>query len=485
MFSSTLPADKPYGEDVRKGKVMPRPQTQAVFCSKADGYRGIWWGQTPTGDDYAFKYSGGLGTYPVQHSPFAIYRPEVKKTFFVWGGTTADALKQMPNRAKRWDFGPGELLHMISYYDHETGMVPRPTLIFDKWTADPHDNPVLSIDDEGYIWVFSPSHGQWTTPSFIHRSTEPYSIERFETIHEGLFAYPQPWWVLGKGLAFFHTQYSGGENDSQRGISFRSSPDGRSWNESRQIAHMMQGHYQVSAERDGVIATAFDIHPEVGGLEARTNIYYLESRDFGETWQTIEGVRVTLPITDPHHMCCIRDFLGEGKLVYIKDMIFDHEGHPVIHYLTSRGWKPGPEQGPHEWHLAHWTGSQWKFYFIARCDNNYDMGSLYLEAEDCWRIIGSSGKGPQPFNPGGEIEAWTSYDRGQTWLRDTVLTRDSLHNHTHSRRPLNAHPDFYAFWADGDGRKPSESHLYYANKDGKVFRLPNKMDSETAFSREI
>jgi hypothetical protein len=33
----------------------PEPSEQEVFCTKDDGYRGIWWGQTATGDEYAYK----------------------------------------------------------------------------------------------------------------------------------------------------------------------------------------------------------------------------------------------------------------------------------------------------------------------------------------------------------------------------------------------------------------------------------------------
>jgi len=44
---------------------------------------------------------------------------------------------------------------------------------------------------------------------------------------------------------------------------------------------------------------------------------------------------------------------------------------------------------------------------------------------------------------------------------------------------LNAHDDFYAFWADGDAGKLSESHLYFSNKKGdKVWELPYYMQSE-------
>ena len=70
---------------------------------------------------------------------------------------------------------------------------------------------------------------------------------------------------------------------------------------------------------------------------------------------------------------------------------------------------------------------------------------------------------------------WTSSDQGEKWQRVKQLTRDSPRNHTYVRRPVNAHPDFYAIWADGHGRQPSESDLYFCDRDGTVFRLPRKM----------
>ena len=56
---------------------------------KDDGYRGIWYCNEATKDEYKFKYSGGMATYPQQHVPIAIYSPQANKTFFCYGGTTA------------------------------------------------------------------------------------------------------------------------------------------------------------------------------------------------------------------------------------------------------------------------------------------------------------------------------------------------------------------------------------------------------------
>jgi len=120
-------------------------------------------------------------------------------------------------------------------------------------------------------------------------------------------------------------------------------------------------------------------------------------------------------------------------------------------------------------------GQQWQTSVIGTSDNNYDFGELWMVDHDDWRLIAPTGTGPQPYNPGGEVVMWRSHDEGQTWQQVRNLTRDSSRNHTYVRRVLNAHPDFVAFWADGHGRQPSESNLYFSDVRGAVYRLPRVM----------
>jgi hypothetical protein len=113
--------------------------------------------------------------------------------------------------------------------------------------------------------------------------------------------------------------------------------------------------------------------------------------------------------------------------------------------------------------------------------NNYDHGSLYIEEDGSWRVIAPTDPGPQAYNAGGEIVMWRSKDQGATWEKLAQLTHDSPMNHTYARRPFNAHPDFYALWADGNAREPSECSLYFTNQKGDhVWRLPRKMSAEFA-----
>lgn len=430
---------------------------------EAGGFSGIWYANQPSKDEYKFKYSGGMATYPQQHTPIAIHVASRNRTFFCYGGT---------------DDSGKTLLHMISEFDHQTGMVRRPRILLDKKTDDAHDNPVMSIDGAGHIWIFSNSHGT-SRPSWIHRSLRPYDITEFEIILETNFSYGQPWWIPGQGFCFLHTRYSGG-----RVLHWMTSREGREWSEPRVLARIDMGHYQVSRPNGNTIGTAFNYHPKPVGLNARTNLYYLETPDGGSSWRAADGTVVTPPLETEVNPALVRDYRSEGLLVYLKSVTFDTAARPVLLYLTSKGYESGPKNDPRQWWTARYSGEAWEFNPVTASDNNYDYGELTIEAEgngEVWRLIAPTKPGPQPYNTGGEMALWISRDSGRQWAMSRQLTRDSEFNHTYARAPLNAHPDFHAIWADGHGRKRSRSRLYITDRDGShVRRLPEMMTAEWA-----
>jgi hypothetical protein len=449
--NSYLNAAKMELNAVMTGKLIPS-------SSKDTGYRGIWF-TLEQFTKYGDKYSGGLGTYTADHIPIAIYVPKVNKTFFVYGGTIQ---------------GTRHLLIMASYYDHARQIVPRPTIVHDKeGVSDPHDNASLSIDKEGYLWVFVSGRAK-TRPGFKYRSHKPYSVDQFDLISTEEMTYPQPWYIPGKGFINCFTKYTKG-----RELYWETSPDGKTWSDDQKLAGF-GGHYQVTNQRNGRIITAFNWHP--GGIvDKRTNLYFLQTNDMGKTWKTIEGKAVATPLNATQNEAMVREYQKEGSLVYIHDINFDKNGNPVILYIVSKTHLPGPESemGPRIWTIAHWTGINWEYHEITHSDHNYDTGSLYIEEDGTWRVIGPTEPGPQPDGTGGEIAMWISRNEGVTWVKVKDITKSSRYNHSYARRPLNAHPDFYSLWADGDPYTMTESRLYFCNKTGdKVWVLPYDMKGE-------
>ena len=442
----------------------PREATATEEPRRIDGYRGIWFdlGQR---SEFGSKYSGGLGTYTAKHRPVAVYAPEVEKTFFVYGGTTEKDQRH--------------LLAMIGYYDHQTKQVPRPVVVHDKQGVDdPHDNPSIQIDPAGHLWVFVSGRGR-KRPGYIYRSEKPYDIATFERVSEGEFTYPQPWWVDDTGFLFLFTKYTHG-----RELYWNvGGGEVETWSEDQKLAGM-GGHYQASTERDGRVITAFNMHPG-GNVDLRTNLYFVQTTDNGQTWTTASGEKIETPLTDPQCSALVHDYRSEGRLVYMKDIGFDADGNPVVLYVTSSHHQPGPGGDPRTWTIAHWTGSEWALHEITQSTHNYDMGSLYIEEDGTWRVIGPTEPGPQQHGTGGEIAVWISQDQGQSWSKTQTVTHDSTTNQSYVRRPRNAHAEFYGFWADGNPDELSKSTLYFTNKTGdKVWRLPYDME-ETLATPEV
>lgn len=431
----------------------------APAAATADGYYGAWYA------DGKF-YSGGFALFPAQHTPFAVHRPEAGKTFFVYGGA-------IPGR-------PG-LKAMAAWYDHRRDLVPRPTIVHD-WGADgdTHRNPTISVDGEGRVWVFVSGHGD---TGYIYRGTTPYSVAAFERIAAPAMTYPQPWRVPGKGFFLFFTSYARSREQFWLG-----SPDGLSWAdpESWKAAGQLNtwavgggyGNYQISGQSGKRIGTALNVY--VDG-QNRSNLYYLQTDDAGQTWQLADGTAFTPPYAELAGPPLVRDFWSEKLLVYLQDLAFDRLGRPAILFLTAPAgqYLEGPG-GPRTWTVARWTGGGWSFSRVTESLNNFDCGSLYIEDDGTWRIIGPTEPGPQRWKTGGEVAVWTSRDEGETWTRARLLTRGSPYNHSYVRRPVDADPGFYALWADGDGNRPSDSRLYFCTKDGAVRVLPRRMSGETA-----
>jgi len=451
----------------------------AQLLNKADdGYRGIWYyiGHLPN-NPYVYKYAGGLGTYPSNIYPFSVYVPKVNKTFFCYGGV---------------DHSGKILYHEVGYFDHKTGKVSRPTIVLNKATGDAHDNPVIQVDKNGYIWLFSNAHGTGR-PAFIHRSVKPYDIKKFENVHPVKimngqeapmtnFSYLQMYYDNDHGFLGLFTHYETQQlrygKKGCRVIGYMTSTDGVHWSAWKDLANIEEGHYQTSGKKGNRVGTSFNYHPNVkqgAGLDYRTNLYYLFTDDFGKTWRTADGKAAQLPLRKITNDALIHDYASEGLKVYINDVNFDKNGNPVILYETTKGWEPGPENGPQQWYTAHWTGTEWKILPFTTSDNNYDMGSLYIEVDGSWRVIAPTDPGPQAYNTGGALVMWLSKDEGKSWLKIKILRPQSENNQSYPRRPVDANPDFYAFWADGNGRKPSKSHLYFCDKEGNVFMLPEEM----------
>ena len=456
----------PFTDFPGQGYVTPEPEE---VLPTAGGYRGIWFALGQVNTEYGDKYSGGLGTYTMKHIPMAVYAPLVDKTFFVYGGTPSEDQKY--------------LQCMIGCYDHRKGLLQKPRMVMDKGVLgvkDPHDNPTIQIDRDGYLWVFVSGRSN-KRDGYRYRSVNPYDITAFREMGHDVMAYPQVMYHPDRGFFLFYTRY-----DGVRQLFWRTSPDGVTWSDYRQLASIKEGsetksgHYQISNIRGTKLCTAFNRHIS-GNVDTRTNIYYVQSENWGSTWTTASGEAVTVPVTERKSNALLIDYQSQGKNCYIKDLNFDGDGRPVILYLISDNHLTGPEGGVREWFTLHWTGAEWVQAKVTESTHCYDSGSIWVDADEggeTWTILAPTGAGPQYWGAGGEVEEFVSTDRGKTWTRTRALTSGSSLNQTYVRRPLRAADGFRAFWADGNPDVFGRSSLYFCNRAGDVFRMPYDMTDE-------
>ncbi len=432
----------------------------AVAQRGVDGYKGIWFtlGQFSA---YGDKYSGGLGTYTAKHIPMAVYAKEVDKTFFVYGGTR--------------DSTERKLLCMIGCFDHRTGRVAKPVVVYDKGdVGDPHDNPTIAMDEQGYIWVFVSGRGTGR-PGILFKSRNRHAIDGFDEVMRGEFTYPQPKYIQNKGFLHLFTKYSG-----LRELYFNTSRDGKNWSEVAKLAGIkrggdtLSGHYQISGQYGDKVAFFFNWHPN-GDVDRRTNIYYLETEDFGRTWQTANGQRMAIPVNEVASKALVKDYFTTENNVYIKDVSFDGDGNPIALYLVGDGHQPGPDNGVKEWRVTYWDGTVWRDHKVAESDHNYDMGSLFVDGGK-WQVVIPSGQPPQAWAGGGEVVIWKSKNEGKSWKLAKKVTSHSRYNHNYIRKVVNGRAPFEYFWADGDPNQLSKSELYFGDLKGNVWKLPYHMD---------
>ncbi len=429
---------------------------------QAEGYRGLWYSPGKVGPLIGYPYGGGLGTYPSHHGPLACYAAAVKKTFFVYAGTNApleNPPAEQPYQAS------------VGCFDHQAGTVSRPTVLFEA-PAGTHGAPAMTIDQDGRLWVFAAALGTPVKPT-IYRSVRPYDISEFEKMGEDEFFSPQPWHIPGQGFVFIH----GREVAGRLCVCSSTSPDGLTWSAPTILAVTGSAQSWISGRFRGKVGVALSCRQDNAGVVEHSGLYYLETRDFGRTWTGLPNSKLSIPLDRPDNPALVREY-GGNWLFLPKDLNFDPMGGPLVLYLLRNVKQPVPRRDTRIWSTAKWVGREWEATGVLTSDHDYDSGCIAVERLTWW-LIAPTQPGSQPLASGGDLVNWQTETYGRSWYPQP-LTSAGPKNHNYVRRPVDADPGFFAFWADGNARRPSSSCLYFMNKDGDVYRLPATMTADAA-----
>jgi len=430
-----------------------KPQGVWYSCGTANAYPGN-----------TYVYSGPMATYCRWHRPMAVYVPSQDKTFFV--------------------FGNAENSPAISCYDHTGGTFAAPVVLGQNPDMDAHRNPTILIDEEGFIYVFYGAHGH---PTRVVKSAAPHDISRWvpaATVEDPKTSYPQPWQLRRGEILVSYRQAPG--------WCFRISRDGvANWEAPVNLVDFSGGGsfagvgegsiYAITIAETGSYPRKVHIAwSRLGGgtpdeikrkhlWARRYNVYYACSDDGGYTWKRSDGTPYALPITEETAEK-IYDCGTRG--VWLKDIRLDSAGRPYILFIDSDVWTYESA-----WKLAAFSDKGWRIHDITTSDHMYDAGALVILADDDFRIYAPTTPS-QPHEDGGEVEEWTSHDKGRTWTNTKHITSGSLYSHNQVRTVFNhekGRGDFRVFWSYGDSQYPPATKDVYMYYYGETLDAPRQI----------
>lgn len=442
-------------------EMLPPARPAPLRVSRDSGYRGLWWAAGRAGPFLRQRLSGGVAFEPMDHAPVACHAAAVDKTFFVYAGSAGEAADE---------YGRQPLRIMIGCYDHGAGTVEAPVILLDDLPSEARGCPAFTIDGDGRLWVFVSILGV-EYPSVILRSAEPYQIGAWEKVAEMEFDRPQVWHVPGRGFMLLHSRMV----DEMPRVHLSTSPDGLSWSKPQILATFGDGQSCISARHNNKIGVAFN-HREPGqAIDARGDLYYMETSDFGRTWHTYPRSRLDVPLTSEDNPARLVDH--KNWMCLLRDLTFDARGNPAILYVVRHQSRRMSGPRTRIWGTAYWGSRDWLHNGVLFSDSDYDGGCLEVDGLT-WYATFSSLPGPQPNSSGGQILRWRTDDHGRSWYAQP-LTFNSPVNHNWVRRVIDARMDLTLLWTDGDTLQPSASRLYFADRAGNVYRLPETMEAET------
>ncbi|HOA72890.1 MAG TPA: BNR-4 repeat-containing protein [Phycisphaerae bacterium] len=467
---AAAPAPQPEATASRPTETAPAAEQPAVRTfvpvphpvARETGYRGFWLGAAGPEAQSGDPIVGGVAFAPMSHAPVAVYAAAVDKTFFVYAGASGPPAAERDKQTMRI---------LIGAYDHKAGTVSVPVILLDNLPPQAYGCPALTIDDAGRLWVFAAVNGA-DYPSTILRSAQPHDIDAWEKVAEMDFQHPQAWHVPGQGFLLVHTR----QIDGKPRVHSTTSPDGLTWSEPTVVATFGDGQSCLSGRHKNKIGIVMTQRPM--GLPAghREDVYYLETPDLGRAWQALPRKKLELPLADATNPARVKDYKNWHFI--LNDLTFDRSGNPIIVTVIRHMSKSEPAHNSRIWATTRWTGREWEAIGGFQTDSDHDAGCLEVD-KTVWLITAPARPGPQPASPGGEIVRLRSEDQGRAWYPHP-LTENSSVNHNWVRRPVDAQPAMSLLWADGNPRQPSESHLYFADTPGNVYRLPTTMTEPEA-----
>ena len=290
--------------------------------------------------------------------------------------------------------------------------------------TDNHGGPAITMDGGGHIHaVFGPHHG----PFQYRRTEQPLDITTWTDVESfgDTATYPS---LVCDADDTLHLTYRGGT--SPNGLLYQQRPSGGEWSAPVRIvdADVAPGYTQfgnpLAVAADGTLHLGFHIYDQEPAPGAGKALGYLRSPDGGMSWETVDGVAVTLPAT-PATDCFIEQ--DAALDMRIGDLVLDPDGDPwlvAVHLEEPQ-------------HVQLWThdGSGWlPFDLTPTFEAEFPdwllcSGTMTLDEAGVLYVLATTSLADAETwfgDPSHEIVLFTSLNGGQAWQVQQVSATDAV-----------------------------------------------------------
>jgi len=323
----------------------------------------------------------------------------------------------------------------IAYYDHdttETSQVYDVAPATDYSIDQPHANPTIAIDNDGYIHIF---YGCHNSPMKYRKSTNPEDLTSFSGAADVVSNATYPNTAVSNDNVIF-VLYRGLGKDLYL---IESADGGVNWVNNTELFDYPTGDFNGVYPLGIVLGNETptqSIHILASTRpSAFDKLYYMKSLDGGTTWRKADGTEITLPATTETADC-----VESTAEAHPGDIKLNSSNEPYVLYSLNETFK-----------FARWSGSEWVKSTIATIAlRTYEHSELIVVSDDV--IDAYLVEGTKEGFRGGNIQRWRSIDRGSTWSKAEDITTDATveRRHFYPKVVHNNVNDLKLIWMYGE-----------------------------------
>ena len=323
--------------------------------------------------------------------------------------------------------------HRILYYDHDTKTWSSSVKIADCIEDDLHENPAMTIDNDGYIYVFYNDHDNMR----MKKSSNPEDITSWDSAidpTDGYGTYPKTFVDSSNTIYLLHMHHIGNSPDTL--VLTKSTDGGSTWSTEDLIIDLDNDYayvFKALIDSNDVIHLAFSIYDT--SQSRRRDIFYMKSADGGNSWQKADGTSISIPAKEGD---ADKAYTGSNAFNQGFDLVLDSNNYPIMAYSDAKVYG-----------IVRWTGSSWESHSLGVSTddefNNIRLQVINDTTYRAWLFTDASIPGR-----GGELQVWESTDNGVHWTKIRDVTKNSALLHRGVLIPADYTQEVEAIWNYGN-----------------------------------